>query len=437
MNKTLVAAVLLSAGVAGQVGAQNIDFPFGPSVQVTDPYFVMPTTKWGLLNVSLNNQFQAYQKGNQNWGIKINPPVPGYPNRTWTSDSYNYLNECLGTVTYLSDKKKVDNRSIIAALNAGLRRTKGGTAGPLNRAGSPFSGSWNVTKAKIVVVNYENKGGLPPYPPTRDAFDAEEVFEPSEFDGELLFTAANAPWNLAGIPDDMASDGTYIPLAWPNQNYISWGKPDDSSDYFNWMGARVFVIDTTNPNPLLRCFDVTPFFAFEEAYCKFCWDTLDRVTDGKITRDADIPSDAPCALNPDIQCGIKGSGTTKIYWTVKFSNIGSDQQLYPNLLLDRYYIGFLNNLGFEQDEVVYGTILDDTDINSSQTSLVFTVAGVATYKWSFKTLSDGLSWPIGSWSMSASGYGYSPLCGVFTGSVSMPEYDRSSKTFSNGGSCIE
>lgn len=436
MNKTLVAAALLSAGVAGQVGAQ-IDFPFGPSYQVTDPAFIVPTTKWGLLNISLNNQFQAYQRGSQNWGVKINPPVAEFPNRTWTSDSYSYLNNCLGTVTYTSDKKTINNKSIIAALNAGLRRSKGGTPGPLNAPGSLWAGSF-TSNAKIVVVNYENKGGLPPYPPTRDAFDVQDddIFETAD-EGDLLFTAANAPWNLAGIPDEFATDGTYIPLAWPNQNYISWGKPDETAEIFNWVGTRVFVIDTANSNPLLRCFDVTPFFAFEEAYCKFCWDTLDRVTDGKIVRNADIPSDAPCAINPDIQCGVTGNGVTKIYWTIKFSNVGSDQQLYPNLLLDRYYGAYLGNLGFEQDEIVYGTILDDTDISASQTSLVFNVSGVATYKWSFKKLSDGFMWPIGNWSMSASGHGYSPLCGVFTGSVSMPEYDRSNRTFNNGGFCIE
>lgn len=428
MNKKLVAAVLLSAGVAGQVGAQDY-LTFGPSYQVTDSAFQVPTTKWGLLNISLNNYYQTYQKGSS-WGVTINPPVAEFPNRTWTSDSYDYLNNCLGTVTYISAKKQINNKSIISALNAGMRRTKGAT-GPFNTAGSDYIGSW-TSNAKIVVVNYENKGGLPPYPPTRDAFAVNDT----EGTTDVQFTAANAPWNLAGLPYELEDDGVYVPLAWPNLNYISWGKPV-TEDGFIWVGTRVFVLDPSNANPFLRCFDVTPFFAFEESYCKFCWDTLDRVTDGKVVRDADIPSDAPCAINPEITCGISGSGTTKIYWTVKFSNVGADQQLYPNLLLDRYYIGYLNNLGLEDDSVVYGTILDDTDIAASQTSLVFAVSGVATYKWSFKVLSDGLSWPVGSWSMSAAGHGYSPLCGVFTGTVSLPEYDKTNKTFSGGGACIE
>ena len=117
----------------------------------------------------------------------------------------------------------------------------------------------------------------------------------------------------------------------------------------------MFVIDSKNPNPNLQCFDVTPFFAFEESYCKFCWDTMDRVTDGSITRGQTV-SDPPCAGGLT-QCGVKGSGTTKIYWTVKFNSADELSNLNPNTLLRKYYIGYL---GFDLAwGLTYGSRLDE------------------------------------------------------------------------------
>ena len=68
-------------------------------------------------------------------------------------------------------------------------------------------------------------------------------------------------------------------------------------------------------------------------------------------------------------------------------------------------------------------------MTSAANTLAFTVNGIATYKWSFKTLSDGYSWPMGTLSMSATGHGYSPMCGFFTGPVSITEYDKSNSQF--------
>lgn len=197
----------------------------------------------------------------------------------------------------------------------------------------------------------------------------------------------------------------------------------------------MFIIDPKNANSNLQCFDVTPFFALEESYCYYCWDTMDRVTDGKVTYGTSS-SAPPCATGVS-SCGVTGSGTTRFYWTVKFDNVQggwTDDATAPNSVL---------SYGFGQGSLYYNTIvgisplvgdtygwkLDDTDQPGSQYALGFTVSGQASYPWSFKKLSDNASWPMGKYSMSASGYGFSPMCGLFSGSVTMTEYDRSNKQF--------
>src|SRR5450759_1000260 len=57
-----------------------------------------------------------------------------------------------------------------------------------------------------------------------------------------------------------------------------------------------------------RCFDVTPFFALEESYCYYCWDTMDRVTDGKVTFGTSTTA-PPCATGSSA-CGVSGTRTT-------------------------------------------------------------------------------------------------------------------------------
>jgi len=439
MKKILVAALAAYAGLGMQVWGQD---GYPTAVSIVDREIPVSTTKLGLLNISLKNQYQAYDTGKKQnpWGVTINPPDPletDHPNRDWTITSYDYLARCVGTVIYATKTKTVDNKSILRAINAAFRRTPVGEVegdrlpGIFVNAGSPYLGSF-TTSAKIVVVNYENLRHLPPYPPTIDNYYNPYV---------NYATVWNAPWVLNDSPY-LANDGEQIPpapdtLFWPNQNYISWGKPDPSAEGFSWVGTRVFVIDPKNVNENLRCFDVTPFFAFEEGYCKFCWDTHDRITDGSITKTPEIwETDPPCSIFIEGEdCGTKGSGVTKFYWTVKFNNVGAPWARNPNYLLERYYLAYLQ---FDPAwGEIYGARLDDAGgIQQSFDSLAFTVGGVATYnsptspyKWKFKKLSDGFSWPMGKFSMSSAGFGYSPMCGVFSGPVSMTEFDKADKQF--------
>lgn len=414
MRKSLYTALVVAAGIASQAGAATPS-----SVHITNPGLTVPTTKLGLLTITLNNQFQAYDKptGSGIWGVTIKPARIATPARTWDNKAYDYLSNCLGAVTFRSNTKQVNNAVIIDSINAALSQ-RGGLAGAAAdgifvKAGSPYIGGFGRTTAKIVVVNYENGQQMPPFPSTVDNFYAAPPVN-----------VWNAPYTWFGFPDPTGIDGQEAQLIWPGQNYIAWGKPDPAAfPTANWIGARVFVIDPKNANPFLRCFDVTPFFALEESFCKFCWDTMDRVTDGSITRGTTI-SDPPCATG-GISCGVKGSGTTKFYWTVKFNNVGAAWVRNPNYQIAWYYI---NIMGLDPLST-YGAKLDDTDINGSLTSLAFTVNGVATYSWMYKKLSDGFNWPMGTMSMSSGGHGYSPMCGVFTGPVSIVEYDKSYSLF--------
>ncbi len=451
MKKTVLAAFAVYAGVALQVQAQvawpsAVHITSQPNINGTVGTIGTPaTTKLGLLNFSFVNRFQAYQSGST-WGVAVKPNDPRLFNGTvtWDNISYTYSDavDCSGAVTYKSATKTINNNSIIAALNKALSWPVGKNSsmvadsevygGPLVATASPYRGAF-TTAAKIVAVNYDNGRYLPPYPPTQDYVNDEST----GFDTALW----NAPWYLSGKPDLNNPDGTIIPLNWPNLNYISWGKLWLEGESATWAGARVFIIDPKNSNPNLRCFDVTPFFAFEESYCYYCWDTMDRVTDGKITFGTSS-SQPPCAGGAS-SCSVSGSGTTRFYWTVKFDNVQGgweNDANAPNYVLSdgfgKYSLYYNGICGFESSwGDTFGFKLDDTDQPNSQYALSLNVSGIATYTWKFKALSDGASWPVGKYSMTASGHGFSPMCGVFSGTFSLTEYDRSSSIF-GGNWCV-
>jgi hypothetical protein len=459
MKKTFLIALAISAGIAGQAWAQVswpdcIHITTAPNIddQTGGVGYPVPTTKLGVLDFSLKNTFQAYSKSGH-WGIEVKP----YDDRIlqgtvpWDNISYTYEDECdcNGVVTYRSNTRQINNATIIGAINKALSWPVGKNAdfgtdssvsgGPLVQSGGAYQGQFNLT-AKIVVVNYDNGRYLPPYPPTEDYVGDE---------GSDFSTAVwNAPWYLLDKPYSSEPDGTIIPLNWPNLNYISWGKPwvpyytmgatksvIQRSDIY-WVGDRVFLIDPKNVNENLRCFDVTPFFALEESYCFYCWDTMDRVTDGTITFGTSSSS-PPCASGTSL-CGVKGSGTTKLYWYVKFDNVMGgwiDDQNAPNYMLSfalgegSLYYDFI--CGFDGDYGdTFGWKLDDSDEPGSVYALQFNVSGIANYPWKYQVLSDGDTWPMGKYSMSsAQGHGFSPMCGVFDGTVSLTEYDRANKIF--------
>jgi hypothetical protein len=452
MNKTIITALAVYAGVGLQAQAQVSSWPpvlnvaTMPNANGTVGGVVNPisTTKLGLLNISLNNQFQAYQTATspKHYGIEVSPNDPriiGGVN--WDNLSYTYGSAmgCAGTITYRSASRVINNATIIGAINKALSwpvgkglagADPGVTGGPLNAIGSPYAGQFNTT-AKIVVVNYDNGNVMPPYPSTQDYVGNEALVG---FDTAVW----NAPWWLAGLPDATQANGTVVPLNWPNQNYSSWGKPwyDANNNVDAWVGARVFIIDPRNTNPNLWCFDVTPFFALEESYCYYCWDTMDRVTDGTISYGtASVP---PCQNVVNPTCAATGSGNTKFYWTLKFNNVQGgwvDDANGPNYVLSSgikagslYYdniCGFGPAFGN-----TYGWKLDDADFAGSQYALDFAVSGVTIYStWKFQTLSDGANWPMARYSMTAGGHGFSPMCGVYSGTVTMTEYDRENTQF--------
>lgn len=445
MKKTLIAALIVTAGMGGQVFAQGT--AVGPNYDGWGFWLNTSITKVGLLNFSLNNQFQAFNKG-ATWGVTTKPnrgvPVGGGGLQPWDNFSYEAIANCEDQPTkYVSATKSINNASIINGINAafsmvpktGVFPRPGGlfkTTGPANNL-NPYYGSAFTTSAKIVVINYENQLAAPPYPPTEDSFPAYTL--PGA--GALV---QNAPWNLVDVPfpgGPGVDDGTIVTLMWPNQNYISWGKPmfEPIAALKTWIGAKVYLIDPNNRNPLLQCFDVTPFFALEESYCFFCWDTQDRVTDGTIQGSTSVP---PCSIIQS--CGSTGSGITKFYWTVKYNNVGGNYGRNPNHLLDTYYAQIL---AVDPDWYVVpavspsynGAVLDDTDVAASLNSLVFTVNGLASYSWAYKQNKYlGANAPIGTTSMSASGHGYSPMCGVFTGPVSLVDYWVDNAIFKNSTS---
>lgn len=438
MKKTLIAALVITAGVGGQAFAQGT--AFGPYYDGFAYGTVPPINKVGVLSVSLINRYQAYNIGN-GWGVSTTPARGSirYPQvapfQAWDTKSYEAIANCVDQPTkYITTTKTINNQSLISAINAAFSRpVTVATGGGLFKApGTPvihpniYQGGSFTTSAKIVVINYENRQSAPPYPPSEDNYYAALWL----LNGDPVW---NAPYNLSGAPIAGVPDGQNAPLNWPNENYTAWGKPFTTvaGGGLTWIGNKVYIIDPNNGNANLRCFDVTPFFEFSEAFCLYCWDTFDRVTDGIIQGATSVP---PCS--PAAGCGQTGRGTTRWYWTVKFNNIGG-QFANANFLLDLYYA---NLLGVPADWYVLGggatasdngTILNGNDVPASKNALAFSVSGIATYAWAFKVLNSQASAPMGTISMVGEGHGYSPLCGVYNGPVSLTDTDKASKTFNN------
>lgn len=452
MKKKLVAAFLITAGAGGLAFAQGtsynpnwISWPYEPNLQTVN--------KVGVLSLTLQNTFQAFGKSANGsgapWGVETKPNRGGINHdQPWDNFSYQAIENCVANpTTYRRSVQIVNTPYVIRSINAAFSQVSTLAALPFNGLfkapgvninPNPYlNGSFGPTTAKIVVINYDNRLKAPPYPPTEDNFYSALA----QLSTDPVY---NAPWVLQGVPGLAVGglDGDLVPLKWPNQNYISWGKP--YTDPFAgtptaWIGNKVYIIDPNNPNVNLQCFDVTPFFAFEEAFCFYCWDTMDRVTEGKIYASTST-SEPPCSGQIS-SCGRKGNGVTRFYWTVKFNSIGARWTRNPNTLLDWYY-GTL--LGVSPDWYVIdplsgvsnnGTELNDADKPGSQTSLAFTLNGIAVYNWAYRTMKrDSSTAPIGTFSMSSTGYGYSPMCGDFNGPVALTEYDSTNSMFNNRAS---
>jgi hypothetical protein len=363
MRKTLIAALVI-AGATGQVVAQHV--------------------KEATLKFALTHQFQSevYVDGFLADGI-ANADKNLQPTWQWALEGghkITYVSSDKSTKFGTAYKtKKIDSAYIIKSLGVAL----------------------NVsfpTKATLVVYKYANLYDLPPYP-TLPGW----MYNP---------TVADVPGGFAwSYPYPTESI-----FAWPSENSIRWnyvwynGENEASlaaQDIQHWVGVYVKWFDSNN-NP--HCVNVTPFFAFEEGYCNFCWDTVDRVTDGTISTTTANP--APCVLGGG-RTGITGNGTTKWYQTIKFDNTRLNASLLQNNLVQYYQDAYLLDLV---------PLPYTPGPKSVLNALRMTVSGVATYKWQFKNLDQGLVAVMGTINVDkAGGYGGSPFCGVYTGTFSIAE----------------
>jgi hypothetical protein len=335
--------------------------------------------KLGVLNFALTDTYQhfVYLNGAQNQVTACQ------------------LKDCPSTdvTKYVTGTDKINNARILAAIGKTL--------------GVKFT-----SKAKLVVVDYENDIPNPAYPmylecefnPDVAIGGADTFNAPVDF----IFNVNNDPTVNGGFAwEDALFDFSFG--AWPNEQQIDW--VDYSTTTPNWAEsvthnadpnkslwprATVHVSDPSNAALDLQCVDVSAFFSFEEAYCYFCWDTVDRVTSGS----ASITQNNTGTICTQSGCSYKGSGTTKWYFTIKFNNNPVDNQF----LALEYGVDFVNTL-------------------QSADELVFAASGVISYPWVYKTV-DGLGDVWGTMTMAqAAGYANDPFCGVLAGSITITESD--------------
>ena len=346
MKKTiLLAALVISASIGSQVASA-----------------ATAVGKVGVLTFALTDTYQHYV----------------YLNGAQSQSSACELKDCQNTVKYVTGTEKIDNKRVINAIGKAL--------------GVTFT-----SKAQLAVVNYDNDLPNPAYPPY------------------LACENESAPPDTFNAPDDLIGGtevNAYYDLtfgAWPNEQQIDWVDYSETTDpasvpSYLWPKATVRISDPSNGNHNLDCFDVSAFFSFEEASCYFCWDTVDRVTSGTAQTTTATSGDI-CIANGR-SCGLKGSGTTRWYFTLKFNNVANENQ----------YLDLKFNANGEYPYAV-------NSVNSAD-ELTFVVSGVVSYPWKYKTVNGlGSIWGIMTMSQ-ANGYGREPYCGVLAGSVKITETDN-------------
>lgn len=360
----ILAAIVISASIGCQV--------------LSAASSCTPSFKVGNLSFALSDDYQ------------INVLMNGAQAQTTvTSQNGIDLQNCNATVQYVDKVAKVNTASVIAAIGKAVGHTF-------------------TAKAQLGLVNYDNELPAPPYPPYLVDPASDTWNGPREFDGE------NGGFGTANPP---GREWIYSMANWPNHVQIDWVDYDDTQlntivndsssgvSANDWPKARVFISDPTGS---WSCLDVTGFFSIEEAYCYFCWDTVDRVTKGKFSTGTSTTIGDICIGGTTSSCQTKGSGTTKFYLTIKFNNIISQ-----NVWIDGNYI---NDITFGE-----GWIPIDYTIGAENQGaadwLSFSVGGVVTYPWKIVSV-NGHAVAVGTMTMSqANGYGQNPWCGVFTGSV--------------------
>ena len=366
---------------------------------------LVASTKVGNLSFALNNTYQrfVYKNGAQSQFTVYAPPTfetvitygtNGLPIATNIVASYAPVDpgllNCDVALKYVALADKINNPRIIAAIGKTL--------------GVVFT-----PKAQLVLWNYDNSAPAAPYPPGLPAPMASAWNGPRDSDGNLLESLGNYFWpNLDQID--------WVNYDWP----VEYGDVEPPTD--RWPHAYVYISDPKNPNAALGCVEVTPFFSFEEAYCYFCWDVVDRVTTGNLTVTTE-----PCIGG---LCFTKGSGITKFYLTIKFNNIANETENIWLALGQTYDVTadppLTADPGSYADVLLQAGVFKDTgkgiidlsaDPKSTLQSLKFTVSGVVTYPWVAKTV-DGITAPFGIMTMGqGNGFSYTPWCGVLVGSV--------------------
>ena len=330
--------------------------------------------KVGVLNFALTDTYQhfVYLNGAQNQVTACS------------------LKDCNPEVVkYVTGTDKINNARIIAAIGKTL--------------GVKFT-----SKAKLAVVDYDNDIPNPAYPmylecefnPEASAPGADTFNAPVDF----IFNVNNDPTVNGGfVWEDALFDFSFG--AWPNEQQIDWVDYSSTTPEWAasvntglWPVATVHISDPSNVSIDLECVDVSSFFSFEEAYCYFCWDTVDRVTSGSATVTTQTTGTI-CTLGSN--CAFKGSGTTKWYFTIKFNNNPNVNQF----LALEYGVDGISDIG-------------------SVDELTFAASGVISYPWVYKTV-DGLGDVWGTMTMAqAGGFANDPFCGVLAGSITITETDN-------------
>jgi len=358
MRKTLIAALVI-AGAASQVEAQHV--------------------KVATMTFSLTHQYQSSVVDKSGYAYEPARPRDNSVPPNWMS--WWVLDNGLNSVKYTSKTKKITTANVISAISYTLSQK------------SVFS-----SQARLVVVDYENVMTFPPYPNL-----------PWMIDAAGALPTYNWPAGGANWPDEAV-------IRWNYHYTTAGGELSDLGLGAEGHNTQVWILDAPNANPLWRAVNVSPFFEIEENSCMFCWDTVNRVTDGNLT-----PA-------PNVACiggggGVSGCGTTKWYSIVKFNNTLGNAHIDPALSADAqaYYAETAANGGKGFTTMAPAPV--GTGVAGVDRALWFTVGGVVTYKWCYKALgTDEPVVPIGTMNMSsAQGYGASPFCGVVTGSVTITE----------------
>jgi hypothetical protein len=388
MKRTILIALVLSASIGSQVTLKAAT--------------ATATIKVGSLSFALTDTYQG-PASNPNAGVRN---VSGNAAAT---NTIPLLTNCAGNFRYVSSLTTLNNSSILRAISSAI------TGSDYKQAGGSGNGIF-TSKAKIVIVNYDNTIPAPPYPPYLPQQEAIPQPAAATINGPLIQDTGASPSVTDTLPSVTGVLGGTAELwAWPNLDQIDWVDYDGtaSEDPANldpalWPKALVYVVDS--PNALYPCLNVSPFFSFEEAYCYFCWDTIDRVTDG--TLNTGTTSVGDICIGSSTSCGTKGSGVTRFYLTIKFNNVNSD-----NLWLDTSVAGVTVRPWLP------ATPYDAITANSvpSEAILHFSLGGVVSYAWSI-TSKSGLRWAYGTMTMTqANGFAGNPWCGVLRGSVTLTE----------------